>query len=205
MPRKTMNIQFPALGVVRRGGLRAATDRRGPYPAAWATNVRLEDSLTNRLRGGSFTAIAAGARPTEIIYRDRLLTFDDNAISASRQGDHTDFDSSKDISDTMRATVFQLSEAGEVGGGEVGERQAEVGQVTLGVDSEDRQPRPERLLDQDHPEACLARPGHADDHPVRRQRVRRHGDVAGQVRGRSLVGCRVDGAAEEQVCHDVRQ
>jgi len=61
MPRKTIDIQFPAAGVVRRMGLRATTESRGPFPAPWSTNVRLEDSLTNRLRGGSFTAQASSA------------------------------------------------------------------------------------------------------------------------------------------------
>ena len=63
MPRKLMDLQFPAAGVVRWLGLRDSTGGRGPFPSPWAVNVRLEDSLTNRLRGGSFTGIAAGARP----------------------------------------------------------------------------------------------------------------------------------------------
>ena len=114
MPKKSMEIVFPALGVIRRMGLRAAVDHRGPFPAPWATNVRLEDSLTNRLRGGSFAGIAAGDAET-IVYRDRSLTFDDNAITATRVGDHTDTTLSPDLSDTMRPALFQLSEAGDVG------------------------------------------------------------------------------------------
>jgi hypothetical protein len=166
MPRKTINIQFPVLGVVRRSGLRAVSDPGGPYPAVWATNVRLEDALTNRLRGGSFAGIAAStttadryvylvtengdnivtengdkivlgpqscvvawngwawrapgsSAPTassgDCLYRDRLLRIDGNVILASRMDDTGDWNFSKDISDTMRPTFFQLSEAGEVG------------------------------------------------------------------------------------------
>ncbi len=116
MPRKTIDIRFPAAGVVRRGGLYASVGGRAPYPAPWATNVRLEDGITNRLRGGSFTGIAAGARPSEIVYRDRLLTFSSNAITGSRMGDQTDTTMSADVSDTLRPALFQLSEAGETGG-----------------------------------------------------------------------------------------
>ncbi|MBU0846692.1 hypothetical protein KKH23_05830 [Patescibacteria group bacterium] len=85
------------------------------YACPWACNCRLEDSLTNRLRGGSWTGIAAGARPSEILYRDRILTFSGNAITATRQGDHTDTTLSADVSDALRPALFQLSEAGEVG------------------------------------------------------------------------------------------
>jgi hypothetical protein len=80
--------------------------------------VRLEDSLTNRLRGGSFTGISAAARPATIVYRDRLLEIDgtnSNKIVASRKGDHADFDYSGDVSDTIRATFFQFSEDDKVG------------------------------------------------------------------------------------------
>lgn len=115
MPRKTMKIRFPTLGVVRRDSLRSTSDSRGAWPSPWTTNVRLEDGITNRLRGGSFTGISAGSRPATIVYRDRLLTFSDNAITASRMGDQTDTTLSADVSDTMRPALFQLSEAGETG------------------------------------------------------------------------------------------
>jgi hypothetical protein len=48
------SILFPRLGVVRRFTNRTEGRREG-YPTPWAYNVRLEDVLTNRLRGGSFT------------------------------------------------------------------------------------------------------------------------------------------------------
>jgi hypothetical protein len=75
----------------------------------------LEDTLTTRLRGGSFTAISAGTRPTETVYRDRLITLSDNAILASRVGDHDDTALSSDVSDTLRPILFQLSESGDTG------------------------------------------------------------------------------------------
>lgn len=115
MARKTLQIAFPAAGVVQRLGFRTTAGRRAPYPAPWATNVRLEDSLTNRLRGGSFTGIEAGARPSEIRYKDRLLTFSGNAITATRMGDDTDTTLSADVSDTMRPALVQLAYGGVTG------------------------------------------------------------------------------------------
>lgn len=116
MPRNPpMMIQFPRLGVVRRFG-HTATGKQGEFGAPYSLNVRLEDSLTNRLRGGSFTGISAGARPAEIRYRDRVLTFDSNGITASRVGSDSDTTLSSDVSDTIRPTLFQLSHGGAVGG-----------------------------------------------------------------------------------------
>ena len=110
---RTLDIQFPAAGVVRRWGLRSASRQRGPFPAVWALNARLEDNVTERLRGGSFDGINAGARPDEIVYRDRVLTFSGRVITATRMGDHTDTEMSADASDMRRPAVFQFSEAGE--------------------------------------------------------------------------------------------
>jgi len=108
-----MSIQFPSLGVVRRFGLRVE-GRQSEYASPYAVNVRLEDGLTNRLRGGSFAGVAASAA-VDIVYRDRLLTFDYNAITATRMGDQTDTTFSADVSDLARPALFQLSEAGAVG------------------------------------------------------------------------------------------
>lgn len=116
MPRTAMDILFPAAGVVRRFGLRASTGGRGPFPAPWSMNARLEDSLTNRLRGGSFTGISAGSRPSSIVYRDRTLTFSGRAVTATRLGSSTDTALSADVSDMVRPALFQFSEAGEQGG-----------------------------------------------------------------------------------------
>lgn len=71
--------------------------------------------------GATATVVAsAGTIPTGytfgVMYRARLLLSGfDNAIYASAVGDYTDWDLSKDISDTTRAFPFQLSLAGEVG------------------------------------------------------------------------------------------
>lgn len=111
MAQRTINILFPAAGVVRRGGLRTAADRREPYPAVWAVNVRLEDVLTNRLRGGSFTAIAAVPKASPV-YRDRAISFSGALITASRMGDHDDIAFDSDVSDIVRPALFGLTEAG---------------------------------------------------------------------------------------------
>ena len=111
-----MQIVFPAAGVVRRFGLRNSTGGKGPFPTPWSMNCRLEDELTNRLRGGSFTGSAAGSRPSSIVYRDRTLTFSGRAVTASRVGDSTDTTLSSDVSDSLRPTLFQFSEAAEQGG-----------------------------------------------------------------------------------------
>jgi hypothetical protein len=110
---KVLNLRFPSLGVVRR--FSHERDFSAPaYGTPWAYNVRLEDSLTNRLRGGSWTAIDSVAK-SDPVYRDRAITFSGNAITAARQGDSTDTDLSTDVSDVARPILFQLSEAGETG------------------------------------------------------------------------------------------
>ena len=80
----------------------------------------------------------------------------------------------------------------EVGRGEVGEQQAEVGEVALGVDQQGRDAGVEALLDQHDAEAGLARAGHADDHAVRRQVAGgdRDGLLAALVRRRDRPGRR---------------
>jgi len=113
MARRELNLQFPAAGVVRRLAL-FNTGGRGPFPTPWAANVRLEDALTNRLRGGSFTAQSAGTKSSPV-YRDRAITFSGRVITCARQGDSTDTALSADISDTQRPIIYQLSEAGSTG------------------------------------------------------------------------------------------
>lgn len=62
MPRKTIEFRWPA-GVARRGPVRDTPN--GPaWPSPWAVNARLEDSLTSRLRGGSFTGQTASTITT---------------------------------------------------------------------------------------------------------------------------------------------
>ncbi len=113
MPRKTMDVLFPNLGVVRRFGYRVNTER-GRHSTPWSWNVRLEDSLTDRLRGGSFVGIAPVAKSSPV-YRDRAVTFSGNAITISRKGDHSDTSLSADVSDLSRPTVLQLAEDDAIG------------------------------------------------------------------------------------------
>lgn len=109
-----MQIVFPRLGVVRRFGLRPE-GQKAEFGTPWALNVRLEDELTSRLRGGSFTGNLPGERPDTITYRDRTLTFSAQAITATRVADDTDTAMSADVSDMLRPALFQFSEAGEIG------------------------------------------------------------------------------------------
>ena len=112
---RTLELRWPAMGVVRRQSHERQYSAVS-YPTPWAMNCRLEDSLTSRLRGGSFTAIDADDRPSSIVYRDRTLTFSGGAITASRQGDSNDTTLSADVSDAQRPILFQLSEAEGSGG-----------------------------------------------------------------------------------------
>lgn len=119
MPNK-IDLLFPAAGVERRHGLLAATGGRAPHPAPWAINVRLEDALTNRLRGGSFTPIAAGDRPTSVVYRNRTLRIRGNAIEASRVGNAADYSFDTDVSDVQRPAYVPLALAAGSGGLPIG-------------------------------------------------------------------------------------
>lgn len=117
MPRP-IDLRFPA-GVSRRLGLRVShSGGRAEYPAPWGLNVRLEGGLETRLRGGSFTGISAGSRPSSIVYRDRTISIDNengNIVNASRVGASGDFSLASDVSDMLRATFIQFSEAKEPG------------------------------------------------------------------------------------------
>lgn len=54
----TKDILWPMRGVVRREALRTRpADARGPWPCPWAVNVRVEDPIARRLRGGSRTGL----------------------------------------------------------------------------------------------------------------------------------------------------
>ncbi len=194
MPRNPpLQVVFPRLGVTRRLGLRPQ-GRQTEFGTPWAINCRLEDALSGRLRGGSFTgqttdtftadhttetftatghaftdgmrvqlttattlpeglseetdyyiiaaetdtfqlsatkggsaaAITSNGTGTHTanpviakpdpVYRDRAITFSDNAITAARQGDSTDTDLDADVSDAARPILFQLAVADAVGG-----------------------------------------------------------------------------------------
>ena len=62
--RKVRELKWPALGVVRRADTEGKPEFREPYPSHWAVNVRLEDPLHKRLRGGS--------RPGLTLWEDAL-------------------------------------------------------------------------------------------------------------------------------------
>jgi len=133
----TKEIQWPA-GVNRGQSFRQEVGKRERYTAPWALNVRTED-FQSRLRGGSWTPVAAAATVgvvhsggyvvatpgsnapgsssnADCIYRDRFVRPVSQAIWASRQGTYTDWAMSADLSDVGRPFVMQLSESGELGG-----------------------------------------------------------------------------------------
>ena len=85
----------------------------------------------------------------------------------------------------------------EVGGRERREGEAQVGEVTLGVDQERGHASRQRLLDEDDAQPRLARAGHAHDHPV-------SGEVAAGEQHVSIgagVLSRIDQPADEEFSH----
>lgn len=50
---KVRELRFPLQGVVRRRGHEDSASFQEPYPSPWSVNVRAEDYLAKRLRGGS--------------------------------------------------------------------------------------------------------------------------------------------------------
>lgn len=120
MAQRTIELRFPASGVVRRQGHWEGFQSRQAYPTPWAVNVRPEDPFDFRLRGGSrpgLTTTTDNSPAGTVVYRDRLCEIlnGGSVIRMSRQGDHTDFDYGSDVSDVGRSCLFQLSEAGETG------------------------------------------------------------------------------------------
>jgi len=126
-------------GVNRGLSLRQEVGKREQYTAPWSLNVRTQESLTGRLRGGSWTPPASqttvgvvhssgyvvatpgssapgSSSNADCIYRDRFIRPVSQAIYASRLGSYTDWSLKSDISDATRPFVMQLSEAGELGG-----------------------------------------------------------------------------------------
>ena len=77
------------------------------------------------------------------------------------------------------------------------EREAQVRQVTLGVDEQGGDPGPEHLLDEDDAQAGLAGSGHPDDHAMRRQ----VGRFEPEFGVRALVFGGVDQPTEVEVSH----
>jgi hypothetical protein len=50
---RTVELHFPKEGVNRR--LAERREKRGSYPTPWGVNVRLDDNIDRRLRGGVIT------------------------------------------------------------------------------------------------------------------------------------------------------
>ena len=85
----------------------------------------------------------------------------------------------------------------EVGRCQVGEGEAEVGEVALGVDEQCGHTGPQRLFDEHHAQAGLTRAGHANNHTVGGEIARSDG---GGVAG-ALVRCGVYPSAKKKVSH----
>jgi len=51
--QRILSLRFPLAGVQRRFGYRDSADWKPPFPSPWAVNIRPEDPLARRLRGGS--------------------------------------------------------------------------------------------------------------------------------------------------------
>ena len=82
MPKpRTLEIRFPSLGIVRRH-MHERTYSAPGYPSPYAVNCRLEDSLTNRLRGGSFTGQTAST-VTAARYVYLVTESEDNIVTES--------------------------------------------------------------------------------------------------------------------------
>ena len=100
-------------------------------------------------------------------------------------------------SETLGRGLAFVDPRTEVGRLQRRKREAQVGEIALGIDHQRRPPRGEHLLDEHDAEAGLARARHADDHAVRGQVVGVDADV---VAG-AVVGRRVDLPAQEQLSH----
>lgn len=83
MPTQSIDVLFPAAGVGRRMAF-SATPAEPPYFSPWAINVRLEDSLTNRMRGGYWAALAPAAVPAD---ENRYLVDDSGNRIVTDAGD----------------------------------------------------------------------------------------------------------------------
>ena len=78
---RSLDIRFPAAGVSRRLGQRDTGRLRPPFPTPWAVNVRLQDNMTRRLRGGSrpgLTRLITGAAGTTIADMLSIQVSDDS-------------------------------------------------------------------------------------------------------------------------------
>jgi len=112
-PSGVVSLRFPQLGVVRKVGFDNESNQ-SEFSTPYSVNVRLEDSLENRLRGGSFVPKARPTVPAKIVYRDRQIIIDGKVANVSRVGQHNNFTYSSDISDSLRPTILQFTEAGDL-------------------------------------------------------------------------------------------
>lgn len=62
---RVLSLPFPASGVVRRQSIRLDADGTPGSVCPWALNVRLQDALDKRLRGGSWAGISSTAVPAD--------------------------------------------------------------------------------------------------------------------------------------------
>ena len=85
----------------------------------------------------------------------------------------------------------------EIGWCEVGEREAQVGEVALGIDEQGGYPGREGLFDEHDAETGLARAGHTDDHSMSGEVAA--GECGGLVGAGVLSG--IDLPADEEVGH----
>lgn len=97
-----------------------STDSSGNRIADSSGNQIVFSSGEASVHSGGTVYVAAGANApashaAQCVYRDRLIRPSGKLIFASRQGNHTDWAMSSDVSDAMRPFVIQLSEAGEIG------------------------------------------------------------------------------------------
>ena len=118
-------LKFPLLGVAKNLSYQDTTypTEGREYATPMAVNVIGSCVFEGRTRGGSRPGLAAvpqgtqvtEAHPTDIIYRDRKVTWDGSVWMASRTGKHSDFDFGADFGDPTRAVAGNVALAGKSG------------------------------------------------------------------------------------------
>lgn len=118
-------LKFPLLGVAKNLSYQDTTypTEGREYATPMAVNVIGSCVFEGRTRGGSRPGLAAvpqgtqvaESHPSEIIYRDRLVTCDGSVWIASATGSHADLDFGKDSGDPSRAVAGNVALAGKSG------------------------------------------------------------------------------------------
>lgn len=118
-------LKFPLLGVAKNLSYQDTTypTEGREYATPMAVNVIGSCVFEGRTRGGSRPGLAAvpqgtkvsEAHPTDIIYRDRKVTWDGSVWMASRTGKHNDLDFGADSGDPTRAVAGNVALAGKSG------------------------------------------------------------------------------------------